>query len=248
MTNKKAVESLSDHELLLFNSSHSWSCFTFDGLGRVVGAPASEVKRNTPQDLPDLRISAFNSLFNLEGKRVLEVGCFEGVHTMGLMSYGANVTAVDARRKNVEKTRRRCSLYGYSPDVREVNVELEKEMLELGEFDFVCHIGVLYHLLDPVKHLTIILSQVRTALLLDTHYAKPEDVDHEYQSSSDQFAYQLKPEFGLDDAFSGVYGHSKWLTLEDIKRLFYRNGFRKFALLRDADERFGKRLTAFVSR
>ena len=47
--------------------------------------------------------------------------------------------------------------------------------VESGSYDYSCdvmhHVGVLYHLRDPVAHLAAALPQVSTALMLDTHVA-----------------------------------------------------------------------------
>jgi SAM-dependent methyltransferase len=244
----KISDSMSQDALNILNGMYSWKCFTLDRLGRAIGAPASAEKRNAPQELPDLRITAFNANFNLQSKSVLEVGCFEGVHTAGLMSYGAKVTALDARQENVDKARCRCIIYGYYPEIQKVDVESERNVSELGQFDYGCHMGVLYHLLDPIAHLRLFLPRIKTALLLDTHYAEPVYANQVYQSGSQQFLCQLKSEFGISDVFSGVYSHSRWLTFNQLKTIFSDYGFSKFDILRDKNERFGMRLTAIVSR
>jgi hypothetical protein len=76
----------------------------------------------------------------------------------------------------------------------------------------------------------------------------PSDVNQTYQSGDQQYSCQVKPEFGLTDVFSGVYSSSRWLTFDQIKLTLSNNGFKRFDLLRDSDERFGKRFTAIASR
>jgi tRNA (mo5U34)-methyltransferase len=45
----------------------------------------------------------------LSNKDVLEIGCFEGIHTIGLCNYSRRVYAVDSRIENV-----RTPPHGYS--------------------------------------------------------------------------------------------------------------------------------------
>lgn len=116
----------------------------------------------------------FDQEFGLPGRQVLEVGCFEGVHTIGLVQAGAKVTAVDARMENVVKAKLRCYFYGVAADIRRCDVEIEQEQQSLPEVDLLHYVGVLYHLVDPVRHLQVLAPKVRMGLMLDTHVATPE--------------------------------------------------------------------------
>ena len=78
------VDSLGDDELRELNALLRWNCFTADVHGRRFGQRAWPGKREQPQVVPDVRIVQMNEKFGLADKHVLEVGCFEGVHTIGL--------------------------------------------------------------------------------------------------------------------------------------------------------------------
>jgi len=75
------VDALSDQELAELNGLLRWHCFTADSQGRRFGRRSAPGKREAPQLVPDPRILQMEQRFGLAGKSVLEVGCFEGVHT-----------------------------------------------------------------------------------------------------------------------------------------------------------------------
>jgi len=140
----KPVELISDGELDKLNQLLPWACFTVDSSGRKLGRAFSDHKRNDPQDIPDFRIVELNQRFALAGRSVLEMGCFEGVHTAALCQFGADVTAVDGRSEHVVKTQIRCGFYGHHPRIYCLDLE-DHSMIKLPEFDVMVHIGVLYH-------------------------------------------------------------------------------------------------------
>lgn len=109
---------LKDEDLAEFNRLLPWHAGTQLADGRIMGSlEARPGKREAIQPIPDKRITRLDDILNLDGKQVLEIGCFEGIHTIGLCSYGAKVTAVDLRPINVIKTAVRLAAYGYSATV-----------------------------------------------------------------------------------------------------------------------------------
>lgn len=145
------IEFLGDDDLSRLNNMLPWKCFTADSKGRRFGNPAWKGKRNGPQVIPDLRIVWLDSLFNLSDKSVLEFGCFEGIHTIALAQRAAKVYAIDSRIENVVKTIVRANLLGFSPTVSVCDLEQEKDVERLPVIDVLHHVGVLYHLKDPVS-------------------------------------------------------------------------------------------------
>lgn len=181
------VDPLSDAELEELNRLLPWRCFTIDGRGRRFGNPTREGKRDKPQEVPDRRIVEMDRRFGLADAHVLEIGCFEGVHTLGLCRYARRVTAVDSRIENVVKTIVRCALFGASPTVFRCNVEERPLDLEALRADFVHHVGVLYHLADPVRHLRDLGQLARRGLMLDTHYCEDEEAKESYEVDGRSF-------------------------------------------------------------
>jgi len=242
------VELLSNEDLKRLNELLPWMCFTADTMGRRFGNIAWKGKRETPQIVPDPRIEQMDEAFGLKGRSVLEVGGFEGVHTIALAQYGAEVTAVDSRIENVVKTVVRGNLFGHKPTCFVSDIEKADDMERLPHVDFVHHIGVLYHLKDPVTHLKRLAAHTRSGFLLDTHYAKPYMLNNAYYVDGREYRYFHYREKGRDELFSGMYDHAKWLLLDDLKTLLSDLGFSTFQMLKDEQQRNGPRFTALISR
>lgn len=236
------INHLSDRELEELNVLLPWAAMTADARGRVLGSPWNERKRATVHSLLDHRHVKFNRVLPLKGKHVLEVGCFEGIHTLGLLMMGARVTACDARIEHILKTMARLWAYGCTSNVVLWDLETGPTWVVPPEWDVLHHIGVLYHLSDPVRHLRAVLPRTRRAVILDTHVARDEaDTTHSY-SVDDQsfryFRYREEP----DMPFSGTRDHAKWLLLEDIEAVLKMAGFADIRLMEHREERNGRRV------
>ncbi len=242
------VDPLSDEDLTELNSLFRWRCFTVDRHGRRFGGVAWQGKRDRPQVIPDPRIVLVNERFDLSDKHVLEFGCFEGIHTIGLAQFARRVTAVDGRIENVAKTIVRAALYGHSPTVFKYDVEQVPVSTELLGADVLHHVGVLYHLQDPVRHLLQLGRYIRMGVMLDTHYAMDEEAHQCYEVDGRTFHYKPYRELGHHDVFSGLYGHSKWLRLDTIVGLLRETGFGEVEVAETRHERNGPRVLLFAGR
>jgi tRNA (mo5U34)-methyltransferase len=237
----KFVDLLSDSDLLELNDILNWHCFTVDRHGRRFGNAAWQGKRSKPEVIPDRRILLLKDRFDLATKHVLEVGCFEGIHTIPLCHYAKKVTAVDARIENVVKTIVRCAFFGYCPTVFKWDVEKKPLDMSLLKADVAYHVGVLYHLKDPVRHLLDLGSFIQSGVLMDTHYALEQEVREIYEANGRSYRYKRYREPASSEVFSGIYDHSKWLTLHDITDTLSHAGFTKVEVIERRDERNGPR-------
>lgn len=242
------VDPLSDEDLSTLNSLLQWKAFTVDRHGRRFGGIAWAGKRDRPQEVPDRRILLLNDRFPLADKHVLEVGCFEGIHTVGLSQFARRVTAVDGRIENVVKTIVRTAFYGYFPTVFQHDVEEAAARIDLLQADILHHVGVLYHLRDPVRHLLELGRYIRLGVMLDTHYALPEEAGFSYVVNGREYSYKRFRERGAADVFSGLHAHSKWLPLDVITGLLKESGFGRVAVAENRLERNGPRVLLFASR
>lgn len=243
-----SLDKLSDNDLIELNKLLDWNCFITDTKGRRFGSIAWGAKRVEPQEIPDKRIVLMHSRFNLGDKHVLEVGCFEGVHTLGLLHYSNKVTAVDSRIDHVVKTIVRCGMLGKSAAVFKCNLEDSDLDYSLLQADLVHHVGVLYHLKDPVKHLLDLGIYIKQGIMLDTHYCLPEEVTDSYDIGGKKYPYKKYIEYGTKEAFSGMYDHSKWLLLDDIKDCLVKAGFDKVDIIEKREERNGPRVLLFAEK
>lgn len=244
----KYIDILDDEDLIDLNKVLDWNCFTVDSHGRRFGMAAWGSKRNEPETIPDRRIALFHQRFDLSNKHVLEVGCFEGIHTIGLLNYAKTVTATDARIDHVVKTSVRCGMYGHTPTVFKYDIEAIPADVSLLQADLLHHVGVLYHLKDPIGHLLDLGRYIRRGLMLDTHYCLPEDAVEQYSVQGREYSYKRYLEYGKREAFSGMYDHSKWLLLEDIVYCLKETGFDQVEIIERRDERNGPRVLLFAER
>jgi tRNA (mo5U34)-methyltransferase len=241
------LDGLDDADLARLNDLLPWQCFTVDRHGRRFGNRAWAGKREEPQAIPDRRIEMMDAWMPLRERSVLEIGCFEGVHTTAMCQRARAVLAVDARLDNVVKTMVRCAFYGCSPQVRVCDVE-SAELSALGPVDLVHHVGVLYHLRDPVQHLRTLAPLVGDGMMLDTHAARDEEAREEYESGGRRYRYRRLIESGRADVFSGVHDHAKWLTCGDLERLLRELGFRSIDFREHREERNGLRVLVFADK
>lgn len=241
------VDRLSDAELEELNGVVRWNCFVLDGQGRRFGNAASATKRTEPQEVPDRRVTLLHERLPLGGKHVVEMGCFEGVHTIALARLAGRVTAVDSRVENVVKAIVRTALFGVHPTIFVCNVERYPLPPELA-CDVVLHIGVLYHLKDPITHLRALCRLAREGLLLDTHIAEPREATARFEVDGASYPYKRAGEAGLRAVFAGMYDHAKWLTLDTITGLLREGGLTKVEVVERREERNGPRVLIVASR
>jgi hypothetical protein len=244
----KFIESLDIDQLKELNKLLPWKCFTADSSGRRFGNIAWQAKREIPQVIPDRRIIMMHDRFNLTNKHVLEIGCFEGVHTVGLGRFAGKVTAIDSRVENVVKSMVRTGFFGFHCDIFVCDIENKKDFKFLPKVDYVHHVGVLYHLKDPVTHLRALASLTKRGLMLDTHYAKVDKANYSYRVKGIDYQYQHHPEGGRKEVFSGMYDHAKWLLMDDICAILKEEGFKMIEVKEVRDERNGPRLLLFANR
>jgi 2-polyprenyl-3-methyl-5-hydroxy-6-metoxy-1,4-benzoquinol methylase len=86
---------------------------------------------------------------NLRGKRVLEVGCGEGVASAQLAYCGADVDAVDISPVSVDVARRRAEANGQVVNFRVADVTRE-DVATPGSYDVVWCDLILHHLVDSL--------------------------------------------------------------------------------------------------
>jgi tRNA (mo5U34)-methyltransferase len=241
---------LNDADLEAFNNLLPWAAMTVDPCGRILGRPWNAAKRSGVHDLIDRRQADFNQAFSLDKRHVLELGCFEGIHTIGLLILGASVTAVDGRMENVLKTLARVWAYGMKCDIAKWDFEEPPPELLPHRWDALHHIGVLYHLSDPIGHLNAVLPRTDQAVLLDTHVADSAEVATlEYEVEGVTVRYRRKPEpNAFNSPFAGLRDHAKYLVLEDLVEHIAAHGFKDVKVVSNRLERNGRRVTVWAFR
>ena len=235
---------LSESAIRDVNSMLDWHAGTEMG-GQIIGRlGVTANKRTKPEAVPDYRIVKLHELINLTGKSILEVGCFEGIHTLGLRLYSEDVTAIDIRPSNVVKTLTRLSVYGSNAKV--FIADVEKLSADFGRFDLVFHCGVLYHLMSPVEHLFAVAKMCRY-LFLDTHIARDEPQLMEQNFAGHTYRGAYHDEAGWMDPFSGKDPKSFWMLKDDLYQALRHAGFSSISVIEEREERNGPRLAILAS-
>lgn len=244
------VSDMTDGELADLNRLLPWAAMTADPAGRIVGNAWSHTKRAAVHHLIDRRQAAFNDTFSLKGKHVLEIGCFEGIHTLGLHLLGARVTGVDSRVENILKTMARLWAYGVRHETVLWNVEHAVPTTLPAEWDVLHHVGVLYHVTNPVEHLLEVLPRTRSAVLLDTHVSNNlEAAVESYEVAGKTYNYFRQPEpVAGHSPFAGMEDHAKYLVVEEMMDLLVEQGFTDTRLVENRAERNGRRVMIWAFR
>jgi tRNA (mo5U34)-methyltransferase len=235
------VDGLTDEDLERLNQLLPWSAFLLDAQGRRFGDQYSAKKRSRAETIPSKRIANFIERFGVNGKVVLEIGCFEGIHSAAFALEGARVTAVDSRIENVCKTLVRCGLMHLPVSAHVWNVEEPAPSTLDLNCDLLCHIGVLYHLADPVSHLNSLLPHVKQAVIIETHVAPEDGALLQYEVNGQIYDYHHFDEGNRANPFAGMYDHAKWLKTETLKDILTMHGF-KSDLVEHREERNGPRV------
>jgi len=176
------------------------------------------------------------------------MGCFESIHTIALAKYAKDVRAVDSRIEGVAKTLVRANLFGVKPTVSLCNIEDTDQFVRQSTVDVIHHVGVFYHLGDPVEHLRRLADEAAEGILLGTHYATPAMALDSYQMEGRSFARHKYAEGGRSDVFSGMYDNVKWLLLEDIKALLSEAGFMYVQIAANEQQRNKLRVTIYAAK
>ena len=242
------VESLDDSKLEELNRLLPWNAYVVDSLGRRFGNRASNTKRNMPSPIPDPRIKLLNGKLPLANKSVLEIGCFEGIHTTALAQYGAEVWACDARIVNIAKSAVRCAFFQVNAKFFVWDAERPLPQSQVRDWDVLHHIGVLYHLLDPVSHIQHIAPRIRQAIVLDTHVAEPDKTTLTDSKGGFGYRYQERREGGYECVFAGTMPTARWLHLDDLTALLKVLGFVYVDRIELRQERNGPRVFLIATR
>lgn len=231
---------MTDQQLQDFQEAVAWQTGLRLPDGRVLGV---EGKRGKLSEGLDQRVRVVLERLEPQQKTILEFGSLEGILTTQLAGVCKQVVGLEIRPRNVIGALVRLFVHGVSnarlrlQDVRDLGDEL-------GRFDIAFHVGVLYHLPDPVSHLARV-AEISTDLLLDTHYA----ADHlplpeaELAWGSQTYRGKVWPEAGWNNAFAGVEPTAVWLYQQDLVRLLRDLGYDSVEVLDDRQERNGPRLT-----
>ena len=117
------------------------------------------------------RLSLFGLPDDLRGKRVLDIGAWDGWFSFECERRGATVVAVDCVELDTFLEAR--SLLNSNVEYLTLDVN-ELSAARLGQFDIVLFFGVLYHLRHPLMGLEKVVELCRGAALVESFVMAPE--------------------------------------------------------------------------
>jgi SAM-dependent methyltransferase len=170
---------------------------------------------------------------SIEGLRVLDLACLEGMYAIELARRGARVVAVEGREANIEKARFAADALGVKVDFRLGDVR-NAGGRQLGEFDVVLALGILYHLDAPdlFSLIASIAAICRRALIVDTGVgsARTETLTHDEQVYRGIRLVEHAPESTEAERLEAVWSSLDNLTAvalsrPSLERLLARHGF-----------------------
>ena len=218
------IDSWSDQELKKLNKILEWRCFSVDGIGRRFGQKAWKNKRQVPERIPSPEVVLFNQYCNLSGAKVLDVGSFEGIHSISMSMMGAKVFAVDARVENVVKTIVRSGIYRASVETAKFTFEQEPLDRLPSNIDYIFHRSLLPLMEDPVKHLYDLGEIAKRGIYLDTVvYSKLSET---YQTMGKTFRCLTMRNLRMNGEFSGAGKIGRGLEAETIVDSLKEAGFK----------------------
>ena len=111
------------------------------------------------------RLARFPLPANLPGKRVLDIGCWDGWFSFEMERRGAEVMAIDIIER--EKFRMAHKLWNSKIDFRVLDID-ELTPATAGRFDIILFFGVLYHLRHPLLSLERVCQLTRDMALVES--------------------------------------------------------------------------------
>lgn len=143
-----------------------------------------------------------------ELRTALDLGCGVGYFSKYLRDLGFEVVAIDGREENATEGRKR------HPEIRFLCGDIEdSQVTEIGTFDFVACIGLLYHLENPFRAIRNIFAMTSKVLLVETMYSPHSDATMEL----------LDEGVAEDQALNYV---AFYPSAACIVKMLYRAGFR----------------------
>jgi len=138
-----------------------WHSFELPGGRTIQGAMALAAQK--------MRIGQFPIPADLAGKRVLDIGAWDGWFAMEMERRGAEVVAIDSRENPRFYEIR--ELLGSKVEYRQLSV-YELDPNQIGRFDVVLFLGVLYHLKHPLLALERVCSVAKDFVAVESFVLK----------------------------------------------------------------------------
>jgi len=136
------------------------------GLYHSIRLPSGEILTGANSlEWQEQRLNAFGLPADLTGKRVLDIGPWDGYYTFEMERRGASVTAIDYVDLDTFRTLHRA----FSSQAAYLRLDVyELDPAIHGQFDIVLCLGVLYHLKHPLLAMEKICAVTSGVCVFDT--------------------------------------------------------------------------------
>jgi tRNA (mo5U34)-methyltransferase len=162
--------------------------------------------------------SLFRMPEDLNGRSLLDIGCWDGFYSFEAERRGARVSSVDCwRPENFFKARKALNSRAEFHELSVYEVTKEK----LGSFDIVFFLGVLYHLRHPLLALEQVCEVTRDFAVIESHV-----IDNIFPTEHPVM------EFYEFDQLGGQYDNWWGPNIECLTQMARAAGFVRVELLR----------------
>lgn len=184
-----------------------------------------------------------DAIVPLEGRSVIEFGCFDGGQSLGLCHLGAKLTCFEARAENVAKTRAALDAVGF-PDVRIIMDDFHNAHgNRYGRFDLAFAHGVYYHSIAPFVFLENLVS-LSDRIFVGGFCATDGLPDTPWMSLEHQGrSYRVKPYTETTGYTAGVNDTGYFFHLDDLQHFFIERDYRVTMI---SEERSGETAGCFA--
>ena len=163
-------------------------------------------------------------------RTILELGSLEGAQSFILAEHPGveRVVALEGREANLRKARFVEALLQIR-NVEFIQANLETaDLSAFGKFDAIFCCGLLYHLPEPWKLLAQ-LPAVAPLLFIWTQYC----TENEARDVGNGLRGKTHIEGGADEPLSGMSPTAIWLTLESLREVLQKSGYKNIEVLHD---------------
>ncbi len=145
---------------------------------------------------------------DLSGQSVLDVGCNAGFYSFEAKRLGANrVLGVDVQRREIAQARLAAQILGLDVTFQRTSV-YDLSIADVGQFDLVLALGLLYHCRHPLLALERLFEVTRGTLIVESAVAPEEWTGPPQARSIGGLVRRLVPAFYIEndpDAAEAVY-------------------------------------------
>jgi SAM-dependent methyltransferase len=133
---------------------------------------------------------------DLQGARVLDIGCFTGATSLLLTAMGGSVTGIEEVKKYADLVEYFAQSFAIDLSAKNLSLYEMTGPEYQDAFDYVLFAGLLYHLSDPVLGLRIAFNALKPGgtMLLDSRAAGSDEKILEYRGPNGQGDRVRNPE------------------------------------------------------